>query len=123
LAGEFLHSLRGRFRWPFKSERLNLTGGIDASFAEELIVELSLGVESSDTRTPANNGQSDTYGFTVAPYFAYLINDAMSMEFAVDYSRLSHDESHGAQRAITGDINTKCLFAAGNGNWSITYDN
>lgn len=123
MTGGFLHPLKRRFRWPFKSERLNLTGGIDASFAEDLIIGLSLGVEGSDTRTPANNGRSETYGFTVAPYFTYLINDAMSVVSAVDRSRLSHEESHGAQRAITGDTNTKRLFAVGNGNWSITYDN
>ena len=108
---------------PFKAERVNLTGGIDATFAEDLIVGLSLGVEGSDTRTSANNGQSDTYGFTVAPYLAYLINDTLSVDFAVGYSRLSHDESRGAGRAITGDTNTRRVFAAGNGNWSTTYDN
>jgi len=107
----------------FEAERINLTGGIDANFADSLIVGLSLGLESADTRTSANNGQSDTFGFTVAPYVAYLLDEAISVDFAVGYSRLSHDESRGAGRAITGDTNTRRLFAAGNGNWGMAYGN
>ncbi|MBT6277070.1 MAG: autotransporter outer membrane beta-barrel domain-containing protein, partial [Chromatiales bacterium] len=108
---------------PFEAERFNLTGGIDTNFADNLIVGLALGLESADTRTSANNGQSDSFGFTVAPYFAYLVNDAISVDFAVGYSRLSHDESRGPGRAITGDTNTRRLFAAGNGNWGMAYGN
>ena len=74
---------------PFESERLNLTGGVDTTLAEGLIAGLSLGLESADTRTSANNGQSDSFGFTVAPYMAYLVNDAISVDFAVGYSRMT----------------------------------
>jgi len=122
LAGSYTDS-EGDSVAPFEAERMNVTGGIDASFNDDLIIGLSLGLESSDTRTSANNGQSDTYGFTVAPYIAYLIDDAISVDFAVGYSRLSHDESRGPGRTITGDTNTRRLFAAGNGNWGTTYGN
>ena len=107
----------------FKSDRINLTGGLDASLRDNLILGLALGLETTDTKTTANNGQADTYGFTVAPYLAYLIDDTLSVDFAAGYSRLSHDQARGPQRSITSDTNSKRLFVAGNGNWGQTYGN
>ena len=107
----------------FKSDRINLTGGLDATLNDNLILGLALGLETTDSKTIANNGQADTYGFTIAPYLAYLINDTLSVDFAAGYSRLSHDQARGPQRSITSDTNSKRLFFAGNGNWGQTYGN
>lgn len=123
LAGSYTASEDDFVTAPFESDRLNLTGGLDTSVTDELIVGLSLGLEAADTETSANNGQSDTFGFTVAPYMAYLIDDTTSVDFAIGYSHLSHDQARGAGRSITNSTNTARVFAAGNGNWANTYGN
>ena len=108
---------------PFKADRINLTGGLDTSLGDDLIVGVALGLEAADTKTSANNGQADSYGFTVAPYVAYLLNDTLSVDFAAGYSRLTHEQSRGPQRTITSDTNSKRVFITGNGNWAQTYGN
>ena len=108
---------------PFKADRINLTGGLDTSLGDDLIVGVALGLEAADTKTSANNGQADSYGFTVAPYVAYLLNDTLSVDFAAGYSRLTAEQSRGPQRTITSDTNSKRVFITGNGNWAQTYGN
>ncbi len=107
----------------FKSDRINLTGGLDATMNDNLILGLAFGLETTDSKTTSNNGQADTYGYTVAPYLAYLIDDTLSVDFAAGYSFLSHDQARGPQRSITSDTNSNRVFFAGNGNWGQTYGN
>lgn len=72
--------------------RHSLLAGIDFSPWEQTLFGLAVGYETSDVDTRFNNGNQQSDGFTVAPYFGALISNVWSVDGSVGYSRVDVDQ-------------------------------
>lgn len=99
-----------------------VTGFVGADFrvSDEWILGLSLGYDSSDIDTTANSGNSETDGYTVAPYVAYVITPNHSIDAMAGYAWSSTDQTRLAAGAtVTGDSDSERMF--GSVNYNISY--
>jgi len=67
-------------------------GGIDFGIREGTILGVAFGYESSDIDTGFNGGNQDTDSFTIAPYFGAILDDILSVDFNIGYSRVEYDQ-------------------------------
>jgi len=97
--------------------------GADYMFDKNFIGGLALGYENAEYDTSFNNGNTDSTGYTVAPYFIAHINDTFSVDFNVGYSRVDYDldriDPIGNFNKITGGTDSNRWFGALNlnGDW------
>ncbi|MBL1141224.1 MAG: autotransporter outer membrane beta-barrel domain-containing protein [Proteobacteria bacterium] len=67
-------------------------GGIDFGVLDNAVIGLALGFENSDIDTTFNNGNQNTDSFTIAPYFGAILDDVLSVDFNLGYSRVEYDQ-------------------------------
>ncbi len=101
----------------YDGESDSINFGIDRLVGEHLLIGLAVGYENTASTTAFNGGETDTDGFTVAPYAAWLINDIFSLDFAGGYGSLNTDQDRistidGSQ--IDASYDSKRLFFAAN---------
>ena len=93
--------------------------GIDASPRENMILGLAFGYENNDIDTVFNAGEQNIDGFTIAPYFGYLINQNFSVDLSIGYSSIDIDQFRlstfdGLGLIINGDTDSDRWFVSGN---------
>ena len=76
----------------FKGTSHGFLGGIDFGFWDNTILGVALGYDKSDIDTTFNSGNQDTDSYTIAPYFGALLNDLLSIDFNIGYSRVEYDQ-------------------------------
>lgn len=101
------------------------TTGIDF-FMDSVVYGISVGYEKTSTDTFFNGGGAISKGFTVAPYFAYLLNDMISIDASAGYSTLDNeqnriDPSNGGR--LNANFDSTRLFVNTNINFSMKMDN
>jgi Autotransporter beta-domain len=99
-------------------------GGIDFGIREGTILGVAFGYESSDIDTGFNGGNQDTDSFTIAPYFGAILDDILSVDFNIGYSRVEYDQyrTSGAAR-VTSSPEADRWFGAFNLNAITFIDN
>ncbi len=99
-------------------------GGIDFGIREGTVLGVALGYESSDIDTGFNGGNQDTDSFTIAPYFGAILDDILSVDFNIGYSRVEYDQyrTSGAAR-VTSSPEADRWFGAFNLNAITFIDN
>ncbi|MEX2517448.1 MAG: autotransporter outer membrane beta-barrel domain-containing protein [Gammaproteobacteria bacterium] len=109
----------------FSGQRHSVLGGFDISPWESTIIGLAVGYETSDLKTRFNQGESDSDGFTIAPYFGALLTDNASVDASIGYSRISFDQFRTdtiTGQRITSKPDTDRFFATFNGSVFKSYD-
>ena len=82
--------------------------GADYRVSDDWVLGLSLGYDSSDIDTTANSGNSETDGYTLAPYAAYAITPNHSIDVMAGYAWSSTDQTRlAAGAAVTGDSDSE----------------
>lgn len=76
----------------FDGHRHNVLAGFDIIPWENTVFGVAVGYENSDIDTGFNRGNQETDGYTIAPYFGYLLTDTWSVDTSVGYSRVSSDQ-------------------------------
>ena len=66
--------------------------GADFKPSSNMVIGLALGYESGESDTYFNKGEKDSDGFTLAPYFAYLLNENFSFDLSGGYSWIDYDQ-------------------------------
>ncbi|HEX5054958.1 MAG TPA: autotransporter outer membrane beta-barrel domain-containing protein [Gammaproteobacteria bacterium] len=66
--------------------------GYDLALTENHLVGLAIGSESTEIDTAFNNGEMETEGLTVTPYYGWLISDNWSFDLSFGYSELDTDQ-------------------------------
>jgi autotransporter-like protein len=99
-------------------------GGIDFGVREGAVLGVAFGYESSDIDTGFNGGNQDTDSFTIAPYFGAILDDTLSVDFNIGYSRVEYDQfrTFGAAR-VTSSPEADRWFGAFNLNAITFIDN
>lgn len=93
----------------------NFLGGIDFNLWENSIVGVALGYERGDIDTIFNNGNQETDSFTIAPYFGVILDDVLSFDVNVGYSRVSYDQFRTAGTTrVTSSPHANRAFGAFN---------
>ena len=66
--------------------------GLDFIPRENILIGLAGGYENNSIDTNFNLGEQETDGYTIAPYFGYLMTDTWSLDFSFGYSNLQTDQ-------------------------------
>jgi hypothetical protein len=115
-------------RTKYDGSRHMFMGGVDFSPHEKSVLGISFGYEDGDVDTDFNNGEADSDGYTIAPYFGMVIDDTWNFDLSAGYSNIDTDQYRTAAGArITSDVDTDRWFFSGNlngftqqGNWLLT---
>ncbi len=110
----------------FDGYRHNFLAGVDISPWENTVAGIALGYEGSDIDTGFNRGNQETDGFTVAPYFGYLLTDNLSIDASIGYSSIDSDQFRtdpGTGATVTSSPDSDRYFGAVNLNGFTTYEN
>ena len=117
----------GATKLVYNADTTSMLFGADRFVTDRLILGLAAGYESTDVFTFFNGGNTDTEGFTVAPYAAFLINDMFSVDVAFGYTSLENDTDRlqlGTGATLLGEFDSDRYFATTNlnvahtnGNW------
>lgn len=67
-------------------------GGIDFQVFQNTVLGVAVGYEIADIDTSFNNGNQDTDTITIAPYFGAILNDVLSVDFNIGYSRVDYKQ-------------------------------
>lgn len=110
-------------RTAFESDRHSVVGGVDLSPNDNVVVGLGLSYENSDTDTAFNNGNLQSDGFTLIPYFGLLLSDTFSMDAAMGYSWIENEQYRTAGTTrISSAPESRRFFLSANMN-SVNYLN
>lgn len=99
--------------------------GADRLFYDRLVLGVAAGYEDTDVFTFFNGGNTESDGYTVAPYMAYLINDTFSVDAAFGYSSLENDTDRleiGTGSTLAADFDSDRMFFSTNINAATTYN-
>lgn len=107
------------------------TLGADYQFLPWALVGLSLSYESTDTDTTFNQGNVDTTGIAIAPYFSFSPYSFLTFDVSVGYALLETDQDRilpGTATQVTADnVGGDRLFGAIGanvfrwiGNWALS---
>lgn len=66
--------------------------GYDAAIAENHLVGIAVGTESTEIDTFFNEGGIETEGLTFAPYYGWMMSDSFSLDVSLGYSDLDTDQ-------------------------------
>ena len=87
--------------------------GADFKPAPNMVIGLALGYENGETDTYFNNGEQDSDGFTLSPYFAYLINEYFSFDLSGGYSWVDYDQFRtDADEKISSSLDSDRWFVS-----------
>lgn len=111
-------------------DRHNLLVGMDIQPAKNMVLGAAIGFERSEITTRFNNGEAQTIGATISPYFGWQMSDTWSMDASAGYSRLDTDQFRTDPTLgtnVTSNPDSDRWFAQANlngtvyrGNWIIT---
>lgn len=110
----------------YDADTKSFLAGADRLFHDRLVLGVAAGYEDTNVDTLFNGGNTDSDGFTIAPYAAYLINDTFSIDAAFGYSSLEQDTERlelGTGSTLVGDFDSDRWFFSTNLNASTTYNN
>jgi outer membrane autotransporter protein len=102
----------------FESDRAGLSLGGDYAIRDNVFAGLAVAADYSDTDTQFNAGHQDSWTLTLAPYAAWLVTDALSVDATVGYARAYIDQNRTdpvGQSLVTSDTRSDRWFAAING--------
>jgi len=90
-----------------------IAGGADWKFSDRLLAGLSVSGYTSDTTLTFNNGNLDTEGVVVAPYFVAVLgqNRNFLLDGSAGYGMASNDTDRNFG-AITGSYDSEVWFAS-----------
>lgn len=128
------NSLENTFsRTAFYGATHNLLAGFDLTRSEKLVFGVAVGHEASNFTTTFNAGNERTRGFNVAPYFAWLLTPAWTLDASFGYGEFDTRQSRtlGVAPFVTLAVDSKFSstreFASANltnvstlGNWTLT---
>lgn len=80
------------FRTAFESDRHTAVGGIDISPTDRMVAGLAFAWESSETETRFNQGNLESDGFTISPYFGVLLSDSWSVDASFGISNIDNEQ-------------------------------
>ncbi len=103
-----------------------LLGGIDFSLWKNTILGVAVGYDDSDIDTTFNGGEQSSNTFTIAPYFAAVLNDTFSIDFSAGYSNVDYDQYRivpGTTTTASSDPGGYKWFGAMNLNAVTYYEN
>jgi len=110
----------------FDGHTHSVLAGVDFAPWENTVLGIALGYENSDIDTRFNRGNQETDGFTVAPYFGWLLNDILSIDASVGWSWLDNDQFRtplGTTTRITSSPDGDRWFGMLNLNGATTWNN
>lgn len=118
------NSLENDFsRTAFYGASHNLLAGFDVSRAERYVLGFAFGHEASNYTTTFNAGNEKTRGFSVNPYFAFLLSDAWSVDLLLGYGELDTRQSRmvGTGLLTTLAVNSEFASTRGFASTNLTY--
>jgi hypothetical protein len=120
-------------RTAFYGASHNLLAGFDVTRADRYVLGVAFGHEASNYTTSFNTGIEKTRGYSVSPYFAYLLSDAWSVDLLLGYGELDTRQSRtvgtGLLSAVAvtsefastrGFASTNLSYLAALGDWKLT---
>jgi len=124
------NSLENTFsRTAFYGATHNLLAGFDLTRSDKYVIGVVLGHEASNFTTTFNTGHERTRGFNVAPYFAYLLTPAWTLDASVGYGEFDTRQSRflPIPLAVDSEFDSTREFASANltnvstwGSWTLT---
>lgn len=121
------------WRTAFYGASHNLLAGFDVTRADRYVLGIALGHEASNYTTTFNTGNERTRGFSVNPYFAYLLSDAWSLDLLLGYGEFDTRQSRTvgigllSTQAVDSRFDSRRGFASTNltylaawGNWKLS---
>ena len=93
-------------RTAFYGATHNLLAGFDLTRADRYVLGVAFGHEASNFTTTFNTGNEKTRGYSVNPYFAYLLSDAWSIDLLLGYGEL---DTRQTRTLATGPLTTLAL--------------
>ncbi len=76
----------------FESTSHTAIGGVDYSPNDYIVLGVAIAYEYSDTDTLFNQGNLQTDGITIAPYFGFLLNETWSLDASFGISLIENDQ-------------------------------
>lgn len=87
-------SLKNDFaRTRFNGDVHILLAGYDYTLSDKYIFGVALSHETSNFNTRFNSGNEMTKGFSINPYFAWLLSDAWSFDLSLGHGKFNTDQS------------------------------
>ena len=122
------NSLENTFsRTAFYGATHNLLAGFDLTRSDKYVVGVAVGHEASNFTTTFNAGNERTRGFNLAPYFAYLLTPAWTLDASVGYGEFDTRQSRTLLVVADSEFASTREFASANltnvstwGNWTLT---
>ncbi len=108
----------------YDANQMTYTTGVDF-FAGGFIYGFAIGYERTNTDTFFNGGGIESDGMTISPYFAFMLNDMMSIDASVGYSALEHTQDRvdiATASKLNSSFDSERLFANINFNFSLEMD-
>lgn len=107
------NSLENDFsRTAFYGASHTLLAGYDLTRADRYVLGVAVGHEASNFTTTFNTGNEKTRGYSVNPYFAYLLSDAWSVDLLLGYGDLDTRQSRTVGVALLSSLAVNSEFAS-----------
>lgn len=107
------NSLENDFsRTAFYGASHSLLAGFDLTRADRYVLGLAFGHEASNYTTTFNAGNEKTRGFSVNPYFAYLLSDAWSVDLLLGYGEYDTRQSRTIGTGLLTSLAVNSEFAS-----------
>jgi autotransporter-like protein len=106
-------------RTAFYGATHNLLAGFDLTRSDRYVLGVSFGNEASNYTTRFNTGDQRVRGYSVNPYFAYLLSSTWSWDVILGYGQFDTRQSRtlaslAGPVAVDSDFSSKRSFAATN---------
>jgi hypothetical protein len=106
-------------RTAFYGATHNLLAGFDLTRSDKYVLGVSVGNEASNYTTRFNTGDQRVRGYSVNPYFAYLLSNTWSWDVILGYGQFDTRQSRTLATlvgplAVESDFSSKRSFAATN---------
>ena len=106
-------------RTAFYGATHNLLAGFDLTRSGRYVLGVSVGNEASNYTTRFNTGDQRVRGYSVNPYFAYLLSNTWSWDLILGHGRFDTRQSRALASlagpvAVDSDFSSKRSFAATN---------
>lgn len=106
----------------YDGDRQGIMAGMDFKPADNMVVGVSLGFETTDIDTAFNSGGVDSDGYTIAPYFGMLIDDHWSFDSLAGYTAVDTDQSRTtAGSRVTSGTDSDRWFASANLTYAVPF--
>jgi hypothetical protein len=114
-----------------------LVGGIDYTVSDKYIVGVALSYEIGKINTDFNVGNQDIDGYSINPYFAYLISDSWSVDLSLGFGSFDTEQNRAVGAIAPGPtiiadvvdssfttdrdfVATNLTYSAPRGNWYLS---